>query len=156
MCKYFKKIFKILHKSLMSTFLLNISPNRNFGDAIAVQDLSRINVWNFVLCPLPRTKILAPPLILILILRFLTIKFLKFCIQFCSSIKFYSVIFCIFYGILYFTTFKTIRFPPPPKQNPRSRYCWRGAHASPVQPKMFYRKLKDSLSTNGINIWLLE
>ena len=35
-----------------------------------------------------------------------------FCIQFCSWIKFYSVIFCIFCGILYFTTFlKKIRFP---------------------------------------------
>ena len=34
-----------------------------------------------------------------------------FCIQFCSSIKFYSVIFCIFCGILYFTTLKEIRFP---------------------------------------------
>ena len=36
----------------------------------------------------------------------------NFCIQFCSWIKFYSVIFCIFCVILYFTTFfKKIRFP---------------------------------------------
>ena len=34
----------------MSTFLLNVFPNRNFGEAIAVQDLSKIHVWNFVRC----------------------------------------------------------------------------------------------------------
>ena len=34
----------------MSTFLLNVPLNRNFGDAIAVQDLSGIHVWNFVRC----------------------------------------------------------------------------------------------------------
>ena len=34
----------------MSTFLLNVPPNRNFGDAIAVQDLSWIHLWNFVRC----------------------------------------------------------------------------------------------------------
>ena len=28
--------------------MLNVPPNRNFGDAIAVQDLSGIHVWNFV------------------------------------------------------------------------------------------------------------
>ena len=31
----------------MSTLLLNVSLIRNFGDAIAVQDLSGIHVWNF-------------------------------------------------------------------------------------------------------------
>ena len=30
----------------MSTFLLNVSPNQNLGDAFAVQDLSGIHVWN--------------------------------------------------------------------------------------------------------------
>ena len=30
--------------------MLNVPPNRNFGDAIAVQDLSGIHVWNFVRC----------------------------------------------------------------------------------------------------------
>ena len=113
MFKFFNKFFKILQKSLMSTFLLNISPIRNFGDAIAVQDLRRIHLWNFVCCsPPPQTKILAPPQILILTLRFLKMKLLTFCIQFCSSIKFYSVIICIFYGILYFTTFKN-KVPRP-------------------------------------------
>ena len=34
----------------MTTFLLNVPSNRNFGDAIAVQDLSGIHVWNFVRC----------------------------------------------------------------------------------------------------------
>ena len=34
--------------TMMSTLLLNVSPIRNFGDAIAVQDLSGIHVWNFV------------------------------------------------------------------------------------------------------------
>ena len=34
----------------MSTFLLNASPNRNFGDVIAVQDFSGIHVLNFVRC----------------------------------------------------------------------------------------------------------
>ena len=57
------------------------------------------------------TKILAPPLILILKLLFLTMKLLTFLHSVCSSIKFYSVVFCIFYGNLYFTTFKKIRFP---------------------------------------------
>ena len=37
----------------MSTFLLNVSPNRNFGDAIAVQDFSGIHVLNFVRCSPP-------------------------------------------------------------------------------------------------------
>ena len=46
---YFYKIFKIL-QSLICTFLLNVPPNRNFGDAFAVQYLSGIHVWNFVLC----------------------------------------------------------------------------------------------------------
>ena len=32
----------------MNTFLLNVAPNQNFGDAIAVQDLSGIYVENFV------------------------------------------------------------------------------------------------------------
>ena len=29
----------------MSTFVLNVPPNRNFGDAIAVQDLRGIHVY---------------------------------------------------------------------------------------------------------------
>ena len=41
----FYKLFKIFQKSLMSTFLLNVPLNRNFGDAIAVQDLSG-NIWS--------------------------------------------------------------------------------------------------------------
>ena len=45
----FSKIFK----SLMNTFLLNVPLNRNFGDAIAVQVLSEIHVWNFVFCSTP-------------------------------------------------------------------------------------------------------
>ena len=51
----------------MSTFLLNVPPNRNFGDAIAVQDLRGIHVWNFVRCSPPpepkswRRPYLAPP-----------------------------------------------------------------------------------------------
>ena len=35
----------------MSTFLLNVPPNQNFREAIAVQDLSGIHVWNFVSSP---------------------------------------------------------------------------------------------------------
>ena len=50
MLKFLRKIFvqifykflKIFQKSLMSTFLLNVPANRNFGDSIAVQDLSGI------------------------------------------------------------------------------------------------------------------
>ena len=34
----------------MSRFVLNVPPNRNFGDAIAVQDLKVIHVWNFFRC----------------------------------------------------------------------------------------------------------
>ena len=41
------KFFKIFQKSLIGTFVLNILPNRNFGDGITVQDLRGINVWNF-------------------------------------------------------------------------------------------------------------
>ena len=48
LCKIFNKFFEILQKSLMSKFLLNVSPNPNFGDAIAVLDLSGIHVLNFV------------------------------------------------------------------------------------------------------------
>ena len=40
----FYKFFEDFQKSLMSTFLLNVPQNRNFGDAIAVQDLKGINV----------------------------------------------------------------------------------------------------------------
>ena len=41
----------------MSTFLLNGSPNLNFGDAISVQDFSGIHVLNFVRCsPPPQPK----------------------------------------------------------------------------------------------------
>ena len=40
--------------------MLNVPPNRNFGDAIAVQDLRGIlEIFSDVF---PRTKILAPPL----------------------------------------------------------------------------------------------
>ena len=39
----------------MGTFLLNVSPNRNFGDVISVQDFSGIHVLNFVRCsPQPK------------------------------------------------------------------------------------------------------
>ena len=34
----------------MNAFLLNVLPNQNFGDAIAVQDLRGNHVWNFVQC----------------------------------------------------------------------------------------------------------
>ena len=45
----------------MSTILLNVSPNRNFGDAIAVQDFSGIHEWNFVCCfPQPKQSGAAP------------------------------------------------------------------------------------------------
>ena len=49
----------------MSPFLLNVSPSppRNFGDAIALHDLSGIHVWNFVRGSPPPTKILEPLLI---------------------------------------------------------------------------------------------
>ena len=55
----FYKLFKIFQKSFMSTFLLNVPSNRNFGDAIAVQDLRGIHIWNSVRGS-PRTKILEP------------------------------------------------------------------------------------------------
>ena len=46
----------------MSILLLNVILNRNFGDAIAVQDLSGIYVWKFVCCSLPtKTKSGAAP-----------------------------------------------------------------------------------------------
>ena len=35
---------------LISTFLLNVPPNRNFYDAITVQHFIGIYVWNFVQC----------------------------------------------------------------------------------------------------------
>ena len=57
----FYKFLKILQKSLMSTFVLNVPPNRNFGDAIAVQDLRGIQYEIFFDVP-PQTKILEPPL----------------------------------------------------------------------------------------------
>ena len=41
----------------MSTFVLNVPPNRNFGDPIAVQDLRGIQYEIFVDVP-PQTKIL--------------------------------------------------------------------------------------------------
>ena len=48
----------------MSTFLLNVLPlNRNFGDAIAVQDLRGIYVEILFEVPPPRTKILEPLLL---------------------------------------------------------------------------------------------
>ena len=40
----------------MSTLLLNVSSIRNFGDAIAVQDLIGIHVWNFACSPGPEPK----------------------------------------------------------------------------------------------------
>ena len=40
----FYKLLKNFQKYLMSTFLLNVPPIRNFGDAIGVQDLSAIHV----------------------------------------------------------------------------------------------------------------
>ena len=46
----FYKFLTILQKSLMSTFVLNVPPNRNFGDAIAAQDLRGIQVWNLFWC----------------------------------------------------------------------------------------------------------
>ena len=110
MCKFFNKFFKILQKSLINKFLLNVFPNRNFGDAIAVQNLSRICLLNFVrpsLNPNPGAAFNSHPDIMISH----DWSYWHFCIQICSSIKFYSVIFCIFYSILYFTTFKKIRFP---------------------------------------------
>ena len=71
MCKIFINFEKILksiwwvHFCWMSPF-----PNRNFGDAIAVQNLREIyilyiSVQNFVRCFTPRTKILAPLLCVI-------------------------------------------------------------------------------------------
>ena len=52
LCKLFIKFLTILQKSLMSTFVLNIPSNRNFGDAIVVQDLRGIHVYNFFDVPL--------------------------------------------------------------------------------------------------------
>ena len=47
----------------MSTFLLNVSSNRNFGDAIALKDLRENYLRNFVRCPPPRTtELLVLPL----------------------------------------------------------------------------------------------
>ena len=70
----FSKFYK---KFLTSIFLLNVSSNRNFGDAIAVQDFSGIHVWNFVRCSPNQNKSFAP-LILILLLQFLTMKLSTF------------------------------------------------------------------------------
>ena len=54
----FSKFYK---NSLMRTVLLNVSPNRSFGDAIAVQDFSGIHVLNFVRCsPQPKKSGAAP------------------------------------------------------------------------------------------------
>ena len=45
----------------MSRFVLNVSPNRNFGDAIEVQDLRGIHVLNFDRCsPQPKKSGAAP------------------------------------------------------------------------------------------------
>ena len=59
----FYNFLKFLQKSLMSTFVVNVSPNRNFGDAIAIQDL-RGNFYQYeIFFDVPsRTKILEPPL----------------------------------------------------------------------------------------------
>ena len=57
MCKFFITFSKFF-KRLCWMF----SPNRNFGDAIAVQDLKGIHVWNYFWCFPHPTKILAPPL----------------------------------------------------------------------------------------------
>ena len=97
---------KILQKSLMSIFLLNVILNWNFGDAIAVQDLSGIHVWKFVSCSLPtKTKSVAAPdshpVITISHDEVIDI----FAFSSARQLNYYSVIFCIFCGILYFTTF---------------------------------------------------
>ena len=123
-CANFLINFSKVYKSLMSTFLLNVSPIRNFGDAIAVQDLSGIHVWNFVRC-FPEPKSWRSPGFSSWYYDFSRWSYWHFCIQFCSSIKFYSVIFygiffCIFYGILYLTTFKKLGSPSAKSW---SRYC---------------------------------
>ena len=48
----FYKFLKILQKSLMSSFVVNVPPNRNFGDAIAIQDLRGIQYENVLMFPL--------------------------------------------------------------------------------------------------------
>ena len=56
------QIFYKFFKSLWWVHLCwMFPPNRNFGNAIAVQDLRGIHLWNFFNVP-PRTKILAPSL----------------------------------------------------------------------------------------------
>ena len=46
LCKCFINFIKILQRSLMSSFVLNW----NIGDAISVQDLREIHLWNFFRC----------------------------------------------------------------------------------------------------------
>ena len=103
--EFVNKFFKILQK-VFDEYLLNVIINRNFCDAIAVQDLSGIHVWNFVRCyPLPK-QIWSFPWFSSWYYNFSRWSYWHFCIQFCSSIiKFYFVTFCIFCGILYFTIF---------------------------------------------------
>ena len=80
--------------------MLNATLNWNFGDAIEVQDLSGIHVWNFVRCyPQPK-QFWRRPWFSSCYYNFSRWSYWHFCIQFCSSVKFYSVIFCIFSGIL--------------------------------------------------------
>ena len=64
----------------MSSFLLNVSPNRNFGDAIAnLQYRTLVEYMYEILSAVtPNKKNLAPPLILILLLQFLTMMLLTF------------------------------------------------------------------------------
>ena len=104
--KFLNKFFQNFTKSLWWVyFLLNFTLNWNFGEAIAVQDLSGIHVWNFVCCVPPphQNKIWRRPWFSSWwYYDFSRWSYWHFCIQFCSRIKFYSVIFCIFCGILYF------------------------------------------------------
>ena len=107
-CANFLLNFSKFYKSLWWVQFCYVSSNWNFGDAIAVQDLSVIHVWNFVdaiavqnlsgihvwnfvrCSPLPRIKSWRCPWLSFWYYDFSRWSFWHFLIQFCSSIKFYS------------------------------------------------------------------
>ena len=69
-------MFIIFQRFLMSTFLLNVPPNQNFGDAIAVQDL-RVEFMNEILSEVPPTKVLEP----LLLYEYLNLAYYKLYIE---------------------------------------------------------------------------
>ena len=105
--KFFNKIFKIFQKSLMSLFLLNVPLSE---PKFCRRHCSTGLEWNSCMkfCSLfspNQNKIWRHPWFSSCYYNFSRWNYWHFCIQFFSSIKFYSVIFCIFIGILYYTTF---------------------------------------------------